>query len=186
VNEASKARKRYQRDGLVDKYFSSDKRIMDIGCGGDIIFPHAKGWDLKEGDAQKVEGLPDSTFDVVFSSHCLEHLADPVEAIKNWWRILKPGGYLIVIVPDEDCYEQGVFPSQWNNDHKFTYTISKDTSWCDRSINLADLLLELPHHKVWSLKIVDEGYDYTKTGVDQSLGPAEVGIEMIVQKMTPA
>ena len=49
----------------------------------------------------------------------------------------------MVIVPDEDLYEQGVFPSTFNADHKWTFTISKSESWIDKSINLFDLLPKL-------------------------------------------
>jgi SAM-dependent methyltransferase len=185
MNEASKFRKRHEREGTLMRYLSG--LVLDVGCGNNIILPDAKGWDLQEGDATFLAGIPDCTFDALFSSHCLEHLSDPPEAIRNWWRVLKPEGYLVVVVPDEDLYEQGRFPSQFNGDHKFSYTISKDKSWSTHSVNLCDLILELPNHKVWSIRVVDEGYDYSKIcqGIDQSLGEAEVGIEMIVQKGIP-
>ena len=50
-------------------------------------------------------------FDFVFSSHCLEHMQDPVKcpSLRDWWQLVRPGGVLIVIVPDEDLYEQGIF-----------------------------------------------------------------------------
>ena len=40
-------------------------------------------------------------------------------------------------VPDEDLYEQGQFPSTYNVDHKWTFTILKTTSWSPCSLNLA-------------------------------------------------
>ena len=90
-------------------------------------------WDLGDGDATFMESVKDETYDFVHSSHCLEHLLDPEKGLRNWFRILKPGGYLVVIVPDEDLYEQGVFPSTFNADHKWTFTISKSGSWSDKS-----------------------------------------------------
>ncbi|MGH1556812.1 hypothetical protein ACRAWD_01360 [Caulobacter segnis] len=36
-------------------------------------------------------------------------MRDPKEALENWLRILKPGGHLVCLIPDEDLYEQGVF-----------------------------------------------------------------------------
>lgn len=44
--------------------------------------------------------FPDNHFDFVCNSHLLEHLANPVKAIFEWLRILKPGGYLYMIIPD--------------------------------------------------------------------------------------
>jgi SAM-dependent methyltransferase len=99
-----------------------------------------KSWDIDDGDAQYMEGVPDKRYDFVHSSHCLEHIIDPYKALEHWWRILRPGGHLIVIVPDEDLYEQGVWPSQFNGDHIWSFTTYKDKSWCPTSINVFTLL----------------------------------------------
>ena len=180
MTETSKAKERRLRDGFFDRFCVG--RGLDIGHGGDYVLDGCDGWEINCGDAKDLSKIPDSYYEWVYSSHCLEHLTDPVVAIGNWWRVLKPGGYLIVVVPDEDLYEQGVFPSRFNADHKFTFTISKDESWSPASINLADLVLELPGHKVVYMKTIDQGYDYSLKDVDQSLGSAEVGIEMVVRK----
>lgn len=47
-------------------------------------------------------GLPDASFDIVYSSHCIEHVEwFEVEAtIKEWARLLKPGGVLEVHTVD--------------------------------------------------------------------------------------
>src|SRR5260221_7032838 len=39
-------------------------------------------------------------------------------------------------------YEQGVFPSRFNGDHKSTFTISKASSWSPVSVNVLDLVTE--------------------------------------------
>ncbi len=52
-------------------------------------------------------------------------------------------GHLIVTVPDEDLYEQGVFPSTYNSDHKWTFSVFKTRSWTERSRNMIDLLVAL-------------------------------------------
>jgi len=49
-------------------------------------------------DAQKLS-FPDEQFDVITASDVLEHLADAPGAIREWRRLLKPGGILIVFVP---------------------------------------------------------------------------------------
>ncbi|MEM1724783.1 MAG: hypothetical protein QXW71_03295 [Thermoplasmata archaeon] len=35
-----------------------------------------------------MEGVPNCSYDFVHSSHCLEHLRDPREGLKNWFRIV--------------------------------------------------------------------------------------------------
>jgi ubiquinone/menaquinone biosynthesis C-methylase UbiE len=65
---------------------------------------------------------PDNEFDYVYASHVLEHLTDPVTAVKNWLRICKPGGVVIISVPHRDLYERKrTLPSRWNEDHKYFY-----------------------------------------------------------------
>ncbi len=52
----------------------------------------------------------DSSLDYIASSHVLEHLANPAGAILEWYRAVKPGGILYMIIPDRrltfDCYRQ--------------------------------------------------------------------------------
>jgi SAM-dependent methyltransferase len=129
-------------------------------------------------------GVADERFDLVHSSHCLEHLRDPRKGVQHWFRILKPGGHLVVTVPDEDLYEQGRFPSTFNRDHQWTFTIFKARSWSDRSINLLDLVQELgPRADVQRIQLLDAGYRYTLPRYDQTLTPvAESGIELVVRK----
>jgi len=156
-------------------------RGIDIGCGEHPV-DGAEPWDLEQGDAQYMVGVEDCTYDWVFSAHCLEHMRDPHAAIQNWWRILKPGGYLIVLVPDEDLYEQSRWPSVYNSDHKRTFTCSKYSSWSPVSVNCVDLLRFLPGHHLVSLTLEDSGYDYKNTGWDQTTLGAEAAVQFIVKK----
>jgi SAM-dependent methyltransferase len=54
----------------------------------------AKGTDLREISSEK--------YDFVLSSHMLEHTANPLRALEEWRRVLKPGGALILVVPARD------------------------------------------------------------------------------------
>ncbi len=193
MNETSKAVSRRLHDSrFATRYFVGDG--IDIGAGDDSLgryqqmFPamrSCRAWDLADGDAQFLAGVPDRAFDFIHSSHCLEHLVNPVQAMQNWLRVLKPGGHAVLMVPDEDLYEQGVFPSTYNADHKWTFTIHKKSSWSPRSVNLVDLLVHFAD-QVQTLKI--ETLDATvMQGLagrsDQTLGPiAESAIEVILRK----
>lgn len=42
----------------------------------------------------------DCALDYVVNSHVIEHLANPVSALVEWERVLKPGGYVYMVVPD--------------------------------------------------------------------------------------
>ncbi len=49
-------------------------------------------------DLQDID-LPDDSFDIVLSSHVLEHLPDTDRALDELYRVIKPGGHLILLVP---------------------------------------------------------------------------------------
>jgi SAM-dependent methyltransferase len=50
--------------------------------------------------------LPNETYDFVFASHTLEHLANPLKALYDWLRVLKKNGSLILIVPEKSaCFD---------------------------------------------------------------------------------
>jgi SAM-dependent methyltransferase len=172
---------------------------VDIGAGADSLeiysefFPLMKScrsWDIKDGDAQDMATISDSYFDFVHSSHCLEHLRDPLTALNNWLRILKPGGHLVCLLPDEDLYEQGYFPSIFNSDHKHTFTIYKKKSWSNNSINLMELLSSVYHNiEILKIELLDATFRYgiNKNGekniLDQTTTPiGECAIEFVIRK----
>jgi SAM-dependent methyltransferase len=132
---------------------------IDIGCGPDPIAPDVRRFDMEDGDANRITEFVDKQFDYVFSSHCLEHMHDPRLALREWWKLVRPGGHLVFLVPDEDLYEQGVFPSRFNPDHKATFTLSKARSWSPVSHNVLDLTRMLPDAELVSLALHDHGYD---------------------------
>lgn len=145
-----------------------------------------KTWDWEDGDAQVMAGAADDSFDFVHSSHCLEHLVEPQEGLRNWLRIVRPGGYLIISVPDEDLYEQGVFPSTFNKDHKWTFSILKQNSWSDRSINIVDMVRSLGEQaELVRLEQLSSTYRFDLPRYDQTLTPVgECGIEFVIRKRT--
>ena len=155
MNETSKTKKLW---GEAEKAILTGKGI-DIGCGPDPISPDAYGFDKNAGDANEISKYVHEEFDYVFSSHCLEHMKDPRKAIQEWWKLVRPGGHLFFIVPDEDLFEQGVFPSRFNADHKATFTISKAKSWSPVSINVLDLVKSLPGGLLVNVALQDVGYD---------------------------
>jgi SAM-dependent methyltransferase len=43
--------------------------------------------------------FPDQRFDFLFSSHCLEHCPDTIRTLLEWRRVVRTGGYLVLILP---------------------------------------------------------------------------------------
>lgn len=51
-------------------------------------------------DGSALSSIPDGSYDFVLSSHNLEHFANPVKALKEWKRVSRPKGALILVLPD--------------------------------------------------------------------------------------
>ena len=46
-------------------------------------------------------GLPDASFDLVTFRYVLQHLRRPSQALAEAWRLLRPGGHLVVVETDD-------------------------------------------------------------------------------------
>jgi len=192
MTATAKANKRRKNDPVWRSVLQGHG--IDIGCGPDImgkdgLFPDIIKCDpydasLGDPDAQYIhKHRSNEYYDFVYSSHCLEHMADPFIALKNWSKLVKRGGYLIFVVPDEDLYEQGVWPSIRNRNHTHSFTIYKKESWSPRSVNILDLAQSLDDFKTIRIGLQDQGYNYNLKGIDQTRGSAaECNIEYIAQK----
>ena len=108
-------------------------RGVDLGAGTFRVLPHAISVenghheafghqikpDIKIEDAANLSIFGSQSMDFVYSSHLLEHIENYAGALKEWWRLVKPGGYLVMYLPDEDEYpkvgEKGANPDhKWN------------------------------------------------------------------------
>lgn len=80
-------------------------------------------------------------------------------ALCNWWALVKPHGFLVIVVPDEDLYEQGAWPSLFNTDHKATFNLGKLKSWSPVSYDIEALIRALPNAEIIEARLQDDGYD---------------------------
>jgi len=53
-------------------------------------------------DRDGLRVLADASLDAVIASHVIEHVANPVAALVEFQRVLRPGGRLVLIVPDRE------------------------------------------------------------------------------------
>ena len=84
----------------------------DIGCNRlEWAFPGATPIDLAFVDGFDAYNLPDNQVDYIFSSHCLEHLPNWVDALDYWSSKIKSGGTLFLYLPH---YSQEYW-RPWNN-----------------------------------------------------------------------
>ena len=86
---------------------------IDVGCQRDPITPDCVAFDKNPfpevthvGDARKLP-FADSQFDWLWSSHCLEDLPDTEAVLKEWLRVMRPGGTIGLYVPHPELYKGG-------------------------------------------------------------------------------
>jgi SAM-dependent methyltransferase len=121
-----------QRHGLP---LHGKGRLLDFGCGAGAYLEmmHRQGWQVVGLDvcAEVVERirtelrltaltgtlphaeLPPESFDVVTMWHSLEHVYDPVEVLRHVWRVLAPGGKLVLGVPNVGGAPRRWFGRSW-------------------------------------------------------------------------
>ncbi len=87
-------------------------RGYDIGCNRtEWSLPGSIPIDVSFEDGYDAFNLPDAGVDYIFSSHCLEHIPNWVDALDYWDSNLKSGGVMFLYLPD---YSQ-TYWRPWNN-----------------------------------------------------------------------
>jgi ubiquinone/menaquinone biosynthesis C-methylase UbiE len=101
-------------------------KVLDIGCGtghlaGELMQRGYEAWgvDFSEGmvqyarehyrsdrfqvgDIERIQ-FPDNTFDAVMCLGVVEYLSDDLPALREMWRVLKPGGWAVITTPSSAC-----------------------------------------------------------------------------------
>jgi SAM-dependent methyltransferase len=124
-----------------------DNLLVDVGCGRGDFLGRMKtlGWNVLGIEPDPVSAalatrrgipvfrgtlseaaLPDAMTDQVVMSHVLEHLYDPHSVINECYRILRPGGRLVIITPNNESLGHRIFNADWRGleppRHLFIYS----------------------------------------------------------------
>lgn len=111
-------------------------RVLDVGCGSGVLLARMKslGWDAEGVEldpggvaAARARGVrvhqgqladqnfPADSFDAVHSAHVIEHVYDAAALLRECFRILKPGGRLVILTPNTAGLGHRQFGRAWLN-----------------------------------------------------------------------
>ncbi len=94
--------------GAAHNPFGLQTRNVDMSDRMDTVFKkheiECSGEALPVDVVAPGDDLPfaDSSVDFVISSHVIEHFPDPIKALKEWHRVVRPDGFIYVIAPYKD------------------------------------------------------------------------------------
>jgi len=113
------------------EYAPHATRMLDVGCSAGYVLEAARslglsemgldyaefavnlcrerGYQAEQGSLTQMP-FPDESFDIVTLKHTLEHVEDPMRALREIHRVLKPGGVALVVVPDADYFKLTLIP----------------------------------------------------------------------------
>ena len=95
----------YQNAQSIDNIIFSKNTIWSTHTDEYNYYADKKGKVIVN-DAVNISHVQNESYDFCFSSHSLEHIANPLKAINEWLRIIKNGGYIIIVVPEKSvCFD---------------------------------------------------------------------------------
>lgn len=163
-------------------------RLLDVGCGEGLFLEVARenGWDVAGteispagarlaaaslGEAIFCGALsdahyPDASFDVVTLWHVLEHTTNPFEQLSEIRRILKPGGLLVVAVPNLE-----------NSLYRFIYRLVRGKKL--RLFSVQDRELHLFHFSAETLKKMLEQADFSVECIRPDCGAVKISQQFL-------
>lgn len=186
--------RRYQRRqaALCRKHLPAGGRFLEIGCAnGDVLaelqgqYPVVRGIELTEdaAAAARARGLDvfcgtleefetDERFDLVFMSHVIEHVLDPVATVRRIAELLAPGGVLYLETPNIGSLDARVWKSGWGLIHYPRHLYLFDHSTVVRLLEAGGLHAEGTHWEPnscgWALSVQSW---LRKRGTDRSRTP---------------
>jgi len=121
----------------IEASLPKGRRFLDVGCATGALVEYAshRGWDARGVEVcgpaaeygqslRKVSihtgtlmdaAFPNACFDLVHSSHVIEHIAEPREFLSEICRVLKPGGYCVTVTPNTASFQARLFKGEWRS-----------------------------------------------------------------------
>jgi SAM-dependent methyltransferase len=122
-------------DRMLGSVRGARRSVLDVGCGnGEFLHwarrlgwncygveldpeaaavARARGAEILGSELRELSAAHDGFFDAITLSHVIEHLHDPLAALRHCWRVLKPGGLLWIETPNIDSVGYEIYGRHW-------------------------------------------------------------------------
>jgi SAM-dependent methyltransferase len=141
-------------------------------------------------EATQLKNIQSHSYDFLISSNCLEHVANPLKALEEWKRVVKPRGYLLLALPRKESnfdHQRPVTKFDHILDDYNTKITEHDLTHLDEILKLHDLSRDHAsinndyfksrslnnfqnrclHHHVFDMPLIEKIFDYCKIDVIQ-------------------
>ncbi|MBW7888244.1 MAG: methyltransferase domain-containing protein [Bacteroidetes bacterium] len=161
------------------------------------------------GEAGNLLQISDNTYDFLLASHVLEHCANPIRVLKEWMRVTKENGMLLLVVPHKDGtfdHNRTITPFQHLLDDERKETTERDETHTEEFIERIDLSMTAykdnrplfeertrnnfiyrgMHHHVFNTALVVQLVDYVGLNIINVQTMRPFHIVVTAQKRSPA
>lgn len=183
----------YKLAKKIDGVNFSDKTLWDSrkeGIGSYEYYSNKKG-DQYILEATDLIKIPSNKYDFLLASHCLEHSANPIKAVKEWVRVINEEGQIVVIVPNKEfCFDHNREYTTF--EHIFSDYVNdigeNDLTHLDEILEKHDLSMDPPagtleqfkerslkniknrglHHHVFSEELMEQIFSFLGISLERS------------------
>lgn len=177
----------YKLAGEIDGCNFSNTTLWegDIESGKNYnYYKNKKGFQYIS-EATDLSVIPNSKYDFVLSSNCLEHVANPLKALAEWIRVIKKDGLLLLVLPNKKyCFDHNRPVTEFSHllSDFHNNTNEDDLTHLNEILELHDLKMDklagsleqfrerslnnfenrALHHHVFSIPVLKEMFNYFK------------------------
>lgn len=167
-------------------------------------YPGKKGFQYIS-EATDLSEIPDEKYDFILSCHCLEHTANALKALKEWNRVLKKNGSIVLVLPDKNFTFDEFRPitsfehlkydfekeATEQDDTHFAEVISLHNIEKDDGVQTKEQLIERSnnnfenrcvHHHVFDFDLIKQMLEYASFSVEMQQWVAPFHLVSIAKK----